>query len=368
MKSFLKRNQITNEQWEKADIKYGDLLAIAEDHDANTSILDKAAELLAKILNQCPQVHSVRWRVKDSEHLMEKIVRKRAENNEKYLSIDVANYTKHITDLVGIRVLHLFKHEWKDIHQHILNNWKLKDTPVAYIRDGDKGDIIESYKKYECSVKPHGAGYRSIHYIISTEPINKVILSEIQVRTIFEEGWSEIDHKIRYPNLSNNQLTSVFLTIFNRLAGSADEMGSFVKLLTEHMSIQEELVRKANLEQEISIDKIDQLAQELIKEQEENKSKSRTVNELSEELKRFRGSLPSLNSWDIGRLTVGESLRQLFPTTPPDTSALDAAILAGTKAEFAAFQRKNKTRELKTAATPINENSIRNLKTSKPKE
>ena len=56
-------------------------------------------------------------------------------------------------------------------------------------------------------------------------------IAEIQVRTIFEEGWSEIDHKIRYPYDADNPVLGQFLVVFNRLAGSADEMGSFVKLL-----------------------------------------------------------------------------------------------------------------------------------------
>jgi hypothetical protein len=55
------------------------------------------------------------------------------------------------------------------------------------------------------------------------------------VRTIFEEGWSEIDHNIRYPNFSDNPLTNNLLMILNRLAGSADEMSSFVQELSSYL-------------------------------------------------------------------------------------------------------------------------------------
>lgn len=59
---------------------------------------------------------------------------------------------------------------------------------------------------------------------------------EIQVRTIFEEGWSEIDHNVRYPRLSSDPYLTDFLTMFNRLAGSADEMGTFIKALSQHLT------------------------------------------------------------------------------------------------------------------------------------
>jgi len=57
----------------------------------------------------------------------------------------------------------------------------------------------------------------------------------LQVRTIFEEGWSEIDHKVRYPRQSNDPELGFLLAIFNRLAGSADEMGTFTKILAANL-------------------------------------------------------------------------------------------------------------------------------------
>jgi hypothetical protein len=65
------------------------------------------------------------------------------------------------------------------------------------------------------------------------------VLAEVQVRTIFEEGWSEIDHRIRYPYDMDNLLLSQFLVIFNRLAGSADEMGSFIRFLKRELDVRE---------------------------------------------------------------------------------------------------------------------------------
>lgn len=51
------------------------------------------------------------------------------------------------------------------------------------------------------------------------------------LRTIFEEAWSEIDYTVRYPRQSEDPSLQVFLGVFNRVAGLADEMGSLAIML-----------------------------------------------------------------------------------------------------------------------------------------
>jgi len=36
-----------------------------------------------------------------------------------------------------------------------------------------------------------------VHYLLVMQPTKQRYLCELQVRTIFEEGWSEVDHRIR---------------------------------------------------------------------------------------------------------------------------------------------------------------------------
>ncbi|WP_157824447.1 RelA/SpoT domain-containing protein [Moritella sp. Urea-trap-13] len=290
LEEFLHKNRISKENWELADISVEELSEIEADYLDSVPHLNEAAEFLAKVLQKCKHVHSVRWRVKDAQHLLEKIVRKRSQKNPKYKDISVVNYSEIITDLVGVRVLHLFKYEWFEINQYILGCWKPLETVTAYIREGDQGSIIDSYKEHKCDVQVHPAGYRSIHYIISTQPTLKKIVSEIQMRTIFEEGWSEIDHKVRYPNFSNNELVSYFLTIFNRMAGSADEMGTFVNDLVSDISLKEVELGRKNKEQEDHISRIEELAKELSKEKNKNKNVESTVLELNAEIEKLRNS------------------------------------------------------------------------------
>lgn len=52
---------------------------------------------------------------------------------------------------------------------------------------------------------------------------------EIQGRTLFEEGWSEIDHDIVYPYFKDDEMLKDFSTLLNRLSGMADEMSSYFR-------------------------------------------------------------------------------------------------------------------------------------------
>lgn len=228
---FRKQNGITDAEWEIAKIDWNTLSAIGSHHDAQKNSLARAAEAMARDLQSIDRVHSVRFRVKDTDHLLAKIIRKRVEGSEKYADISLENYQAKITDLVGVRALHLFKEDLFRIDRSIRDAWELEESPpVAYVRGGDLGEKLEDAG---FDVKAHKAGYRSVHYIVSTSPGRQKIFAEIQVRTIFEEGWAEIDHTVKYPNFSDDEPVAEFLGIFNRLAGAADEMGGFVRRMTE---------------------------------------------------------------------------------------------------------------------------------------
>jgi putative GTP pyrophosphokinase len=229
---------LSEENIAKAGTTRAELEAIKQDFKSKSHRYEQAAKGITDILLKTPGVHSVRYRIKDPEHLMEKVVRKRLENKDR--DITVANYEEQLTDLAGVRILHLFKGDWQYIHQFIIDTWGLHENPTAYYRKGDSNEILGMFTSQKCEVKEHPAGYRSVHYIAQTSLTRSICNVEIQVRTIFEEGWSEVDHKIRYPNFSNNALTNDLLMMLNRSAGSADEMSSFVQGLSLYIKQSEQ--------------------------------------------------------------------------------------------------------------------------------
>jgi ppGpp synthetase/RelA/SpoT-type nucleotidyltranferase len=218
-------------QWDNLRDIYADYL------DRQSSLETFMVSLVTE-LGKVDGVHSTKARLKDPDHLIEKIIRR------KWSRLTARTYQRRIDDLVGVRVLHLYKHDWARIHDYITKRWDLKERATANVRAGDPEELIQAFRERGCEIKRHRFGYRSIHYTIVSNPSREQIRAEIQVRTIFEEGWSEIDHRIRYPYDIENPLLGKYLVMFNRLAGSADEMGTFIQILKTEQEEQSRRLRK----------------------------------------------------------------------------------------------------------------------------
>lgn len=230
-----KFSNINDEILNSSGLNWNDLEVIHSDYIGKKQNLENTAQMIANRLMKINNTHSVRYRIKDEDHLIEKIIRKCVENKDRKITLE--NYSVEITDLIGIRVLHLFKESWSSIYAEIKDTWEFKEKPIAYVRSGDTDVYGNNFGEDDFSVKEHPYGYRSLHFVIETQPSKAKNFIEIQVRTIFEEGWSEIDHFVRYPYDISNPLYSKFLLILNRLAGSSDEMGSFILEMKDVLEI-----------------------------------------------------------------------------------------------------------------------------------
>lgn len=250
---FFEKYNISKEDFTKVDLNWDILVKIYEDYINLIENLELTAQSVVNKLNKALKVHSVRYRIKDSEHLIEKIIRKKIERND--LNITLGNYQEGITDMIGIRVLHLFKEDWEIIHNYVVKEFNLIGNTIAYVREGDKSEYLECFRKNNCEIKTHPFGYRSVHYLFESSLFKRKLIIELQVRTIFEEGWSEVDHEIKYPYVKGNIILERFLDILNRFAGSADEMCSFIKYLQPELKKQEEKID--SLEDQIDRLKID---------------------------------------------------------------------------------------------------------------
>lgn len=343
LEEFLLRNRIDNETWEKANIDWPLLQAIAIDHEAEYANLESSAELFAKVIQKFNGVHSVRWRVKDSEHLAAKIVRKKSEGNSKYTDISLQNYYEIVTDLVGIRALHLFKENCFEIDSALNAVWNPIEPTVAYIRDGDSEDMKKRFKDKGFEVKNHPAGYRSVHYIIESIPLKRKIIAEIQVRTIFEEGWSEIDHQVRYPNFSDNELVSYFLEIFNRMAGSADDMGGFVLGLVATLSELQKEIDITKEEKNTIFQEMEQALSQLESVKEQDKASKESIAKLKAEISKLRDikhdddGLGISSTSIMGKgLLASVTLNDIFRTSVADLAKNDLLDRVSLKDMYAA--------------------------------
>ena len=172
------------------NINWIDLYNILQDYKKSIDICDARLMYVANVLRQHPKVHSVKTRVKDPKRLLQKLVRKTPDRREKYgenYNFNIQNYKDEITDIMGIRVIHLFKEDWEEIHQFITEKWEVIEI-VANIREGDN---VAPFEEKSIPVRSRISGYRSVHYLIKYGTKYDSSIIEIQVRTIFEEGYGE---------------------------------------------------------------------------------------------------------------------------------------------------------------------------------
>ena len=231
-KDFLKRYNISEDFLVENDIDWDILEQIYDDYNKYRKSYETQAELIANILRGHNKVHSVKTRVKDGDHLIEKIIRKTQDRKNKYgndFKFSLDNYKEEITDLLGIRVIHIFKEDWEEIHDFISRMWNVNEI-VANIREGDNTKKFEELGIHVCS---RLSGYRSVHYLVESYPTTSKVIAEIQVRTICEEGYGEIDHQLRYSLKEIPEILEQNLMLLNRIAGSSDEMGSLINMLSK---------------------------------------------------------------------------------------------------------------------------------------
>jgi putative GTP pyrophosphokinase len=171
----------------------------------------KLAEYIVQLIQNDPSspkesLHTIIYRVKDELRLIEKIIRINKELEAGIPSISKKNYQERVGDLLGIRIICLRLSDIGKVEAYlkllseegILNFVRGPDRKRSFILPVDPGESNPENADITYT------GYSSIHYQIelgenSDSPSGlKGLLFELQLRTILEEAWSEIDHKYRY--------------------------------------------------------------------------------------------------------------------------------------------------------------------------
>ncbi|MEQ1538415.1 MAG: hypothetical protein ABL928_05775 [Sphingorhabdus sp.] len=143
--------------------------------------------LIRAPLESSPKIQS---RVKDREECISKFVLK----YQSYLEDAKIPYEikDHITDLIGIRVICLYEDEVKIIGDILREHFKILEMTdkSAEIEDTD-GEF--GYKGLHLDLKINSVRISLPEYAQISE-----FRAEIQIRTIVQDGWSTLDHKIKY--------------------------------------------------------------------------------------------------------------------------------------------------------------------------
>jgi putative GTP pyrophosphokinase len=153
-----------------------------------------------------PYVHSLKSRIKDPEHLHDKLARKIRDCDTEGSAFEITkeNLFEKINDLVGVRVLHLHTRQIEDIHRVLTN--LLDEHRFKVIEVSARTWDLESKAFFEglgIETRDSRSLYTSVHYIVDPGAKTRRT-AEIQVRTLAEEIWGEVDHTINYPHPSGS--------------------------------------------------------------------------------------------------------------------------------------------------------------------
>lgn len=134
------------------------------------------------------RVHSVTSRAKDEDSFLKKAQKPNPDNPNKPYYSDPLN---EITDLAGVRIITYFLQT-----AELVSN--LVESEFEVIEKSDRMKELLAQDKF---------GYQSIHYLVKLSKPRVLLpeyrnfsnmICEVQVRTILQHAWAEIEHDIQY--------------------------------------------------------------------------------------------------------------------------------------------------------------------------
>jgi ppGpp synthetase/RelA/SpoT-type nucleotidyltranferase len=180
------------------------------DYQKVRSFYDEYSNSIRSIIETCVAaksilVHSIECRAKELESFGKKASKPASKNPgmPKY-----EDPISQITDLAGVRVITFFLSTIDEIEPIIYNEF----------------EVVERSNKSELLEKEEKLGYHSIHYLVSLKQNRltlpeyrqfKGLVGEIQLRTILQHSWAEIEHDVQYKAKSAlpNEIKRRFMTL-----------------------------------------------------------------------------------------------------------------------------------------------------------
>lgn len=169
--------------------------AFREYYDGNAQRLEQAKEAFLTLLNSLLahgnlQVAVATGRIKEREESIKKFTRKYQGDLEK--NFTPYEIKDHITDLIGVRLVCLYEDEIEPMGELI----------------GQHFEVIEiTDKKAEIEGTENAFGYKGLHLDLKLDQARAEMPEyelfapyrfELQIRTVVQDSWSTLDHKIKY--------------------------------------------------------------------------------------------------------------------------------------------------------------------------
>jgi putative GTP pyrophosphokinase len=207
------------------------------EYEADRGLYQDYARSLESVLRDCLKAkdiitHSITSRAKDLDSFERKAAQLTPEGTAKY-----PNPVKQIMDKAAVRIITYFLSTVEDVEAVIAQQF----------------EVVEQERKV--SDDPARFGYQSTHYLVKHLNARATLpeytrfsdrIAEIQVRTILQHAWAEIEHDIQYK--SSSVLPRMIRRRFGALAGLIEIADrEFQAIDDENRAIQAEARRKIDV-------------------------------------------------------------------------------------------------------------------------
>jgi ppGpp synthetase/RelA/SpoT-type nucleotidyltranferase len=185
--------------------------AAVEQYSRQQSLCRDFAEVVSDILTDAIKsrglrVNAIQYRAKELESFGKKSITpaEQSSTEPKY-----RNPLADITDLAGVRVITFFPRTVDEVGQCVQAEF----------------DVIERVDHTATAQREERLGYQSVHYLVRLgNNRNRLseyrrfegLVAEVQVRTVMQHAWAEIEHDIRYKSKSSIPLAAGLLEIADR--------------------------------------------------------------------------------------------------------------------------------------------------------
>ena len=170
-------------------------------YNENTDKFRKLQEEVQELFKGVTDLYAIKGRIKSYASLKEKLRRKGLEINSG------TELLANIGDIVGVWFIFLIGVDFIILHDYInalcdKGVLTLSEKPNAYTYDTNDDAF---YEDLGIIPKLKESRYTSMHYTVRLKGYDD-LCCEIQVRSLFDEAWCEIDHLVNYPEKNGNRL------------------------------------------------------------------------------------------------------------------------------------------------------------------
>jgi len=173
-------------------------------------------------------IYLTKWRVKKPNSVYLKTKRK----NENF---------KRFTDYGGLRLLCLFEQDIVRVYDFFLevlkeNNYQLKEC-YGYNWDGQSDQFFvlnkiteKTFPGYSLRPEKKLSGYKSIHCLVVTK---EDLIIEVQLRTLVQDVWSELEHTLSYKKGSVHPHIKKSFSLLSKDLENIDELFSHLRDISD---------------------------------------------------------------------------------------------------------------------------------------